>query len=177
MLNIITNGYVLTIYHEAKFSQTSPDFVRIQGPSQDLALSSCIQPLLGKNTIKRVEKTKSLGFYSHLFLVRKPYKNAASHRPQQTQYLSCGEIVQDGNTRVHQRLSCPRGLGVFNRPIGCLSPYPHPPNLKEVLSVQPHVSNVSVHLSSFWFSHPPPPHTFIVKEMKLAVLSRGIGVY
>ena len=37
-----------------------------------LALASCIQSLLNKNTTERVENTKSLGFYSHLFLVPKP---------------------------------------------------------------------------------------------------------
>ena len=39
---------------------------------KDLALASCIQSLLSKNAIERVENVKSLRFYSCLFLVPKP---------------------------------------------------------------------------------------------------------
>ena len=36
---------------------------------KDQALATCIQSLLSKNAIERVENVKSLGFYSRLFLV------------------------------------------------------------------------------------------------------------
>ena len=39
---------------------------------KDQALATCIQSLLSKNAIERVENVKSLGFYSRLFLVPKP---------------------------------------------------------------------------------------------------------
>ena len=38
------------------------------------ALTSCIQFLLSKNAIERVENIKSLGFYSRLFLVPEPHQ-------------------------------------------------------------------------------------------------------
>ena len=41
---------------------------------KELALTSCIQSLLSKNAIERVENVKSLGFYSRLFLVPKPHQ-------------------------------------------------------------------------------------------------------
>ena len=41
---------------------------------KELALSSCIQSLLSKNAIERVENVKSLGFYNRLFLVPKPHQ-------------------------------------------------------------------------------------------------------
>ena len=41
---------------------------------KDQALAICIQSLLSKNTIERVENEKSLGFYSRLFLVPKPHQ-------------------------------------------------------------------------------------------------------
>ena len=41
---------------------------------KDQALATCIQSLLSKNTIERVENVKFLGFYSHLFLVPKPHQ-------------------------------------------------------------------------------------------------------
>ena len=48
--------------------------IGVQGPSKDQALASCIQSLLSKNVIERVENVKSLRFYSRLFLVPKPHQ-------------------------------------------------------------------------------------------------------
>ena len=59
---------------QAKFGQIPSDPVRVQGPSKDQALATCIQSLLSKNAIERVENVKSLGFYSRLFLVPKPHQ-------------------------------------------------------------------------------------------------------
>ena len=59
---------------KAKFGQIPSDPVRVQGPSKDQSLATCIQSLLSKNAIKRVENVKSLGFYSRLFLVSKPHQ-------------------------------------------------------------------------------------------------------
>ena len=41
---------------------------------KDQALATCIQSLLSKNAIERVENVKSLRFYSRLFLVTKPHQ-------------------------------------------------------------------------------------------------------
>ena len=49
-----------SIHLKTKFSP--PDSIRLQGPSKDQALASCIQSLLSKNAIERVENVKSLGF-------------------------------------------------------------------------------------------------------------------
>ena len=62
-----------SIHLKTKFSQSLSDSVRLQGPSKR-TLTSCIQSLLSKNAIERVENVKSLGFYSHLFLVPKPHQ-------------------------------------------------------------------------------------------------------
>ena len=62
------------IHFKIKSGQVPSDSVRIQGPLKDQALASCIQSLLSKNTIERVENIKSLGFYSRLFLVPKPHQ-------------------------------------------------------------------------------------------------------
>ena len=59
-LNIIANGYIPLIHSRYKAHRT------------DLALASCIQSLLSKNTIERVENVKFLEFDSRLFLVSKP---------------------------------------------------------------------------------------------------------
>ena len=55
--------YVKHSYHSSsiKISQSSPDSLRIQGPS-NIQLWPLIQSLLSKNTIERVENIKSLWF-------------------------------------------------------------------------------------------------------------------
>ena len=63
---------------KAKLGQISSDSVRIQDPSKDQALADCIQSLLSKNAIERVENVKSVGFYSCLFLVPKPHQKVLS---------------------------------------------------------------------------------------------------
>ena len=72
MLNIITNGYVLPFL-------SKPNLVRFplilsEYQQKDQALATCIQSLLSKNAIERVENVKSLRFYSRLFLVPKPHQ-------------------------------------------------------------------------------------------------------
>ena len=59
---------------KTKSGQITCDSVRIQGPQKDQALATCIQALLSKNAIERVENIKSLRVYSHLFLVPKPHQ-------------------------------------------------------------------------------------------------------
>ena len=46
-------------------------------------------------------------------------------------------------------------MGVVNRPIRCLPSHPHPPKLKEVPKVLPHVASVSIHFLSLQTSHGP----------------------
>ena len=72
VLSIITNGYVLPFLskpHLVRFPLILSEYKTLQ---KDQALADCIQSLLSKNAIERVENVKSLGFYSRLFLVPTP---------------------------------------------------------------------------------------------------------
>ena len=74
MLNIITNGYVLPFLSKpnlVRFPLILSEYKTLQ---KDQVLADCIQSLLSKNAIERVENVKSLGFYSRLFLVPKPHQ-------------------------------------------------------------------------------------------------------
>ena len=74
VLNIITNGYILPFLSKpnlVRFPLILSEYKTLQ---KDQALADCIQSLLSKNAIKRVENVKSLGFYSRLFLVPKPHQ-------------------------------------------------------------------------------------------------------
>ena len=153
VLNIITNGYVLPFL-------SKPNLVRfplILSEYKAQALATCIQSLLSKNAIERVENVKSLGFYSRLFLVPKPRQRwRPVSRPKQAQYFSIRRKVQNGNSRVHQDLPDSRGVGIVDRSVGCLPAHPHPPKLKEIPKVLLQGSGVSVHLPPIRTSHSPP---------------------
>ena len=156
------------IHLKTKFSQSPTDSVRLQRPSKQPALKSCIQSLLSKNAIERVENVKSLGCYSRLFLAPKV---EASNRPKQAQRLPTCRKVQNGNTRIHQGFSDSRGMGVVDRPMRRLPSHPPPPKLREVPQV--------FQFTSLPFGLATAPHVFtmIVKEVKVMALSRGIRLH
>ena len=85
MLNIIldrnhfctpaeSHGYILPLISKpslVRFPLIQSEYKALQ---KDQALATCIQSLLSKNAIERVENVKSLGFYNCLFLVPKPHQ-------------------------------------------------------------------------------------------------------
>ena len=74
VLNIITNGYVLSFISKpnlVRFPLIQSEYKALQ---KDQALATCILSLLSKNATERVENVKSLGFYSCVFLVPKPHQ-------------------------------------------------------------------------------------------------------
>ena len=74
VLNIITNGYVLPFLSKPNLVRFPLILSEYKDHQKDQALATCIQSLLSKNAIKRVENVKSLGFYCRLFLVPKPHQ-------------------------------------------------------------------------------------------------------
>ena len=147
---------MLYIHHEAKVSQTSPDSLWIQGPSEKPSsdLLYLVSPEQEHN--QNDGNTKSLGFYSHLFLVPKPHQKV---RPFiDLSRLNTFFLVEKLRMETPESIKClsgSLGVGFVNRPLVRLSPFPNPSNLKEVPSVQPQISNLSIHLSSFQPSHSP----------------------
>ena len=74
VLNVITNGYVLPFLSKPNLIRFSLILSEYKTLPKDQVLADCIQSLLSKNAIERVENVKSLGFYSRLFLVPKPHQ-------------------------------------------------------------------------------------------------------
>ena len=156
MLNIITNGYVLPFLSKPNLVRFPLILSEYKARQKDQALATCIQSLLSKNAIERVENVKSLGFYSRLFLVPKPHQKVeASHRPKQAQHFSTRRKVQNGNSRVHQDLPDSRGIGIVDRSVGRLPAHPHPSKLKEIPKVLLQVTGVPFHLPPIRTSHSP----------------------
>ena len=104
VLNIITNGYVLPFLSKPKLVRFPLILSEYKARQKDQALATCIQSLLSKNTIERVENVKSLGFYSRLFIVPKPH-----HRWRPVKDLS------RLNTFPHVDLPDSRGMGIVDR--------------------------------------------------------------
>ena len=135
MLNIITNGYVLPFLSKPNLVRFPLILSEYKARQKDQALATCIQPLLSKNTIERVENVKSLGFLqSPVPSTQASPKVEASYRPKQTQHFSTRRKVQNGDSRVHQDLPDSRIMGI-NRPIRCLHSHPHPSQLVEIPKV------------------------------------------
>ena len=85
---------------KAKFDQIPSDPVRVQGPSKDQAMATCIQSLLSTNAIERVENGKiSRVLQSPVPSTQASPKVKASHRPKQAQPFSTRRKVQNGNSQ------------------------------------------------------------------------------
>ena len=138
VLNIITNGYVLPFISKPNLVRAPLIQSGYKALQKELGLTSCIQSLLSKNAIERVENVKSLRFYSRLFLV-------------DLSRLNTFLLVE----RFKMSIRASREMGVVNRLRRCLPSHPHPPKLKEVPKVLPQVTSVSVHLPSLRTSHGP----------------------
>ena len=74
VLNIITNGYILPFLSKPNLIRFPLIVSEYKALQKDQALADCMQSLLSKNAIERVENVKSLVFYSRLFLVPKPHQ-------------------------------------------------------------------------------------------------------
>ena len=74
VLNLITIGYVLPFLSNPNLVSFSLIISEYKALPKDQALPHCIQSLLSKNIIERVENVKSLGFYNRLFLVPMPHQ-------------------------------------------------------------------------------------------------------
>ena len=148
----VKHGYILPFRSIPNLARTPLIQSGYEALQNDQALATCIQSLLSKNAIERVDNVKSLWFYSCLFLVPKPHQrwrpviDLSRHFSSHRRYSH--RKVQNGNSRVHQDFPSSREMGIVDRSVGRLPSHPHPPKLKEIPKVLPQVSDVPVHLSS-----------------------------
>ena len=149
MLNIITNGYVLPFISKPNLVRAPLIQSGYKALQKELALTSCIQSLLSKNAIERVENVKFFRFYSRLFLVPKPHQR---WRPViDLSRLNTFLFVERFNMETPESIRASLIPGA--RPSRHLPSHPHPPKLKEVPKVLPQVASVSVHFPSLRTSH------------------------
>ena len=129
-----------------------------------------------KERFRKGGKCKSGVFQSPVFSSQTSLQVEACYGPKQAQHFSTCRSLH-GNSRVHQDLPDPRGMGSVDRPIGRLPAHPHPPTPKEVSRVC-HKSQVFQFTSlPFGLATAPQVFTMIIKEVKLMALSRGLRLH
>ena len=178
VLNIITNGYVLPFRSKPNLIRFPLILSEYKAQQKDQALATCIQSLLSKNAIERVENVKSLGFYSRLFLVPKPH-----HRWRPVIDLS------RPNTFLHVekfKMETPESIrtslvpGEWVSSIDLSDAYLHipiHPNSRKYLRFCYKAQVFQFTSLPFGLATAPQVFTMIVKEVKLMALSRGLRIH
>ena len=151
---------------------------RYKALQKEQALATCIQSLLSKNTIERVENVKSLGFYSRLFLVPKPHQR---WRPViDLSRLNTFLLVEKFKMETPESIRTSLIPGERVSSIDLSDAYLHTPihpNSRKHLRFG-HRSQVFQFTSlTFGLATAPQVFTMIVKEVKLMTLTRGLRLH
>ena len=166
-----------TIHHKTKLSRVPLILSGFKVHHKDLALASCIQSLLSKNAIERVENVKSLGFYNRLFLVPKPYQR---WRPvidlSRLNTLLLVERLKMG-TLESIRASLIPEESVSSLDLSDAYLHAIHKNTRKYLRFH-HSSQVFQFTSlPFGLAMAPLVFTMIIKEVKLMALTRGVRLH
>ena len=158
MLNIFTNGYVLPFLSKPNLVRFSLILSEYKARQKDQALATCIQSLVSKNAIERVENVKSLRFYSRLFLIPKPHQR---WRPvidlsRLNTFLHIEKFKLETPESIRTSLIPGEWVSLIDLSDTHLHIPIHPSKLKEIPKVLPQVTGVPVHLPPFGTSHIPP---------------------
>ena len=158
VLNIITNGYILPFRSKPNLIRFPLILSEYKAQQKDQALATCIQSLLSKNAIERVENVKSLGFYSRLFLVPKPHQR---WRPvidlsRLNTFLHVEKFKMETPESIRTSLVPGEWVSSIDLSDAYLHIPIHPSKLKEVPKVLLQSPGVPVHLPTFRTGHSPP---------------------
>ena len=175
MLNIITNGYILPFISRPNLVRAPLIQSGYKTLQKELALTACIQSLLSKNAIERVENVKSLGFYSRLFLVPKLHQKW--RRVIDLSRLNTFLLVERFKMETPESIRASLIPWEWVSSIDLADAYLHipiHPNSRKYLRFC-HRSLVFQFASlPFGLATAPQVLTMIVKEVKLMALSRRI---
>ena len=185
-----------SIHLQTKFSQSSPDsrpfknnklWPLVSSPlirsgyktlQKQQALASCIQSLLSKNTIERVENVTSLGFYNCLFLIPKPHQR---WRPViDLSKLNTFLLVERFKMETPESIRDSLIPGEWVSSIDLSDTYLHIPiypNSRKYLRFCHKSQGFQFNSLPFGLATTPQVFTMIVKEVKLMALTRGIRLH
>ena len=178
VLNIITNGYVLPFRSKPNLIRFPLILSEYKAQQKDQALATCIQSLLSKNAIERVENVKSLGFYSRLFLVPKPHQR---WRPViDLSRLNTFPHVEKFKMETPESIRTSLIPGEWVLSIDLSDAYLHipiHPNSRKYLRFCYKAQVFQFTSLPFGLATAPQIFTMIVKEVKLMALSRGLRIH
>ena len=178
VLNIITNGYVLPFLSKPNLVRFPLIVSEYKALPKDQALADCIQSLLSKNAIERVENVKSLRVYSRLFLVPKPHQR---WRPvidlsRLNTFLHVEKFKMETPESIRTSLIPGEWVSSIDLSQAYLHIPIHPHSRKYLRFC--HRSQVFQFTSlPFGLATAPQVFTMIIKEVKLMALSRGLRIH
>ena len=178
VLNIITNGYILSFISKPNLVRAPLIRSGYKALQKELALTSCIQSLLSKNATERVENVKSLGFYSHLFLVPKPHQRWMP--VIDLSRLNTFLLVERFKMETQESIRASQIPGECVLSIDLSDAYLHipiHPNSRKYLRFCHRLQVFQFTSLPFGLATVPQVFTMIVKEVKLMALSRGIRLH
>ena len=178
VLNIITNGYVLPFRSKPNLIRFPLILSEYKAQQKDQALATCIQSLLSKNAIEKVENVKSLGFYSRLFLVPKPHQR---WRPViDLSRLNTFLHVQKFKMETPESIRTSLIPGEWVSSIDLSDAYLHipiHPSSRKYLRFCYKAQVFQFTSLPFGLATAPQVFTMIVKEVKLMALSSGLRIH
>ena len=178
VLNIITNGYVLPFRSKPNLIRFPLILSEYKAQQKDQALATCIQSLLSKNAIERVENVKSLRFYSRLFLVPKPHQR---WRPViDLSRLNTFLHVEKFKMETLESIRTYLVPGEWVSSIDLSDAYLHipiHPNSRKYLRFCYKAQVFQFTSLPFGLATAPQVFTMIVKEVKLMALSRRLRIH
>ena len=178
VLNIITNGYVLPFRSKPNLIRFPLILSEYKAQQKDQALATCIQSLLSKNAIERVDNVKSLGFYSRLFLVPKPHQR---WRPViDLSRLNTFLRVEKFKMETPESIRTSLIPGEWVSSIDLSDAYLHipiHPSSRKYLRFCYKAQVFQFTSLPFGLATAPQVFTMIVKEVKLMALSRGLRIH
>ena len=178
VLNIITNGYVLPFLSKPNLVRFPLIISEYKALPKDQALDDCIQSLLSKNAIERVENVKSLGFYSRLFLVPKPHQRwmKVIHLSRLNTFLHVEKFKMETPESIRTSLIPGEWVASIDLPDAYLHIPIHPHSRKYLRFC--HRSQVFQFTTlPFGLATVTQVFTMIVKEVKLMALSKGLRLH
>ena len=178
VLNLITNGYVLPFLSKPNLVRFPLIISEYKALPKDQALADCIQSLLSKNAIERVENVKSLRFYSRVFLVPKPHQRwrLVIDLSRLNTFLHVEKFKMETPESNRTSLIPGEWVAFIDLSDAYLHIPIHPHSRKYLRFC--HRSQVFQFTSlPFGLATAPQVFTMIVKEVKLMALSKGLRLH
>ena len=173
MLNIITNGYVLPFLSKPNLVRFPLILSEYKARQKDQALATCIQSLLSKNAIERVENVKSL------FLVAKPHQRwmPVIDLSRLNTFLHVEKFKMETPESIRNSLIPGEWVSSIDLSDACLHHIPIHPNSRKYLRFCYRSQMFQFTSLPFGLATVPQVFTMILKEVKLMGVSRGLRLH